>query len=83
MRQPQTRNWSPEIALNTSTARLARAMPAGPPNWGQEAMKPRLALVCAHSIDIRTEPPHSPPTPTPWMNRRTIMMSAAQMPIWS
>ena len=25
MRQPQTRNWSPEIQLNTNTARLARA----------------------------------------------------------
>ena len=83
MRQPQTRNWSPEIQLNTNTARLARASPAGPPNCGQEAMKPQFLLVWAHSIDIRTDPLHSPPTPTPWMNRRAIMMIAAHMPIWS
>ena len=83
MRQPQTRNWSPEIALKTSTATLASNRPAGPPNCGQEVMKPRCLLVRAHSIDSSTEPPHSPPTPMPWMKRMMVRMTAPQMPIWS
>ena len=65
MRQPQTRNWSPDIALKVKTARLASSNPAGAPNCGQDAMKPRWALVRAHSIDSNTDPPHSPPTPIP------------------
>ncbi len=65
MRQPQTKNWSPEIALKAKTARLASNSPAGAPNCGQEAIKPRCELVRAHSIDSSTEPPHSPPTPIP------------------
>ena len=81
MRHPQTRNWSPEIALNTSTAKFARSSPAGPPNCGHEVMKPRCWLVRAHSIDNSTEPPHSPPTPMPWMKRMMVRMTAPQMPI--
>src|ERR1700674_3881237 len=27
-------------------------------------------------IDSNTEPPHSPPTPTPWIKRRTVRMIA-------
>jgi hypothetical protein len=42
MRQPQTRNSSPESQLKTSTAKLARKNPAGAPNCGHEAMKPRF-----------------------------------------
>ena len=64
MRQPQTRNPSPEIRLNASTARFASNNPAGTPNWGQLATKPRRCWL-PHSIDNNTEPPHSPPTPTP------------------
>ena len=44
-------------------------------------MKPRCLLVRAHSIASSTEPPHSPPTPIPWMKRRTVRMTAPQMPI--
>ncbi len=51
---------SPDSQLKTSTARLARKNPAGAPNCGQEAMKPRLRSVRAHSIASNTEPPHSP-----------------------
>jgi hypothetical protein len=40
IRHAQGRNWSPEIALNTSTAKFASNSPAGPPSWGQDAMKP-------------------------------------------
>src|SRR3954469_8349197 len=70
IRQPQTRNWSPEIQLKTNTAKLARNSPAGAPNCGQDAIKPRFLLVRAHSIASSTEPPHSPPTPMPWIRRR-------------
>jgi len=63
--QPHSRKASPDRALTPSTARLARNRPAGTPNCGQDAMKPRCALVFAHSIARRTDPPHSPPTPTP------------------
>ncbi len=55
--------------------------PQGTPNCGHEATKPRDWLVRAHSIDINTEPPHSPPTPIPWMKRRTVRMTAPQMPM--
>ena len=81
MRHPQFKNWSPDIALKNNTAKFARARPHGAPNCGQEAIKPRFALVRAHSIDKSTEPPHSPPTPGPCMKRRTSMMIAPQMPI--
>ena len=65
MRHPQTKNWSPESQLKIKTATLASSNPAGAPNCGQEATKPRWALVRAHSIDSNTEPPHSPPMPIP------------------
>ncbi len=80
-RHPQARKASPDIWLKASTARLARNSPAGTPNCGHEAAKPRWALVLVHSIDISTEPPHSPPTPTPWMKRRIVRSTAPQMPI--
>ena len=83
MRQPQTRNWSPESQLNTSTATLARNSPAGAPNCGQAERKPRFLLVRAHSIASRTEPPHSPPTPMPWIRRMTVSSTAPQMPMLS
>ena len=82
-RQPQARNWSPEIALNANTARLAKNNPAGPPHWGHEVIKPRCASVFAHSIDIKVAPPHSPPMPTPWIKRTIVRMTAPQMPIVS
>src|SRR5438067_644763 len=81
IRQPHTRNRSPEIALNASTARFARKSPAGTPNCGHDAMKPRCLVVLAHSIASRTEPPHSPPTPTPCTNRNTVRITAPQTPM--
>ncbi len=81
MRQPHTRNWSPETQLNTSTARLARKNPAGAPNCGQDEMKPRCLVVRAHSMASNTEPPHSPPTPIPWINRMTVSRTGPQMPM--
>ena len=62
-RHPQLRNPSPEIALNTNTAKFARKNPTGAPNCGQDAINPRCAFERAHSIESGTEPPHSPPSP--------------------
>jgi hypothetical protein len=83
IRHPQTRNWSPENQLKNSTARFARNSPAGPPNCGQAARKPRFLLVRAHSIASNTEPPHSPPTPIPWIRRIITKRTAPQMPMLS
>jgi hypothetical protein len=38
-------------------------------------------LVRAHSIASSTEPPHSPPTPIPWIKRMIVKITAPQMPI--
>ena len=62
---------------------LARKSPQGTPNCGHDAISPRDRSVRAHSIDISTEPPHSPPTPTPWMNRSTVRITAPQIPMLS
>jgi hypothetical protein len=45
--------------------------------------EPMVFARAAHSIDNRTEPPHSPPTPIPWMKRRMTITSGPQMPICS
>jgi hypothetical protein len=50
IRHRQARNWSPETQLKNGTARFARNSPAGPPNCGQAARRPRFLLVRAHSI---------------------------------
>jgi len=81
MRQPQVRNWSPDQPLKAKIARFERKRPEGTPNCGQEATRPRLPCERAHSIEISTEPPHSPPTPMPWTTRNTVRMTAPQMPI--
>src|ERR1700752_2885133 len=78
MRQPQARKLSPDIWLKASTARFARNKPQGTPNCGHDAISPRLLSLRAHSIDISTEPPHSPPTPTPWMKRSTVRITAPE-----
>src|ERR1700730_12615655 len=80
-RHPQSRNWSPEIQLNSSTITLARNSPAGPPHCGHEVIKPRSALVLAHSIALSVAPPPSPPTPTPCMRRTIVRITAPQMQI--
>ena len=78
---PQTKNWSPEIALKTSTATFPKSNPAGPPNCGHEVINPRCLFVRAYSIASSTDPPHSPPTPTPWIKRMIVRMTAPQIPI--
>src|SRR5205085_12034756 len=73
----------PEISLNASTAKFARNNPAGTPNCGQDATNPRCALLLVHSIDSSTEPPHSPPTPTPWpqLDRKSTRLNSSHSQI--
>ena len=80
-RQPQTRNSSPDHALKTATAKVDNRSPQGTPNCGHEATRPRWPCVRDHSIASSTEPPHSPPTPMPWIARSTVSSTAPQMPI--
>jgi hypothetical protein len=82
-RQPQTKNWSPDMVLKISTATLAKNSPAGPPHCGQDVINPRWEFVLAHSIAINVAPPHSPPIPMPWMKRTTVRITAPQIPIVS
>jgi hypothetical protein len=82
-RQPQVANASPDSSLKASTARFARKRPAGTPNCGHDAISPRCPWVRDHSMAIKTEPPHSPPTPMPCSMRSTVRITAPQMPIVS
>ena len=54
---------------------------AGAPNCGHAERKPRFLLVRAPTPSA-TEPPHSPPTPMPWI-RRIVSRIAPQMPMLS
>jgi hypothetical protein len=56
------------------TAIFATNNPAGAPHCGHAVMKPRWAVVFAHSIATKVAPPHSPPTPIPWMKRMPVRM---------
>lgn len=79
-RQPQLLKLSPAIELNSLTMPVDSSSPMGTPTCGQLAQNPRRRWV-PHSMDSRTEPPHSPPTPIPWNIRRTISTIGAAMPI--
>ena len=63
------------------TASVDSNKPQGTPNCGHEATRPRWLCVRDHSIASSTEPPHSPPTPMPWIARSTVNRTAPQMPI--
>jgi hypothetical protein len=75
---PQSRNWSPEIQLQSSTIRLARNRPDGPPYCGHEVMKPRCASVFAR--DQRRATPFTADAHA-LMNRTIVRITAPQMPI--
>jgi hypothetical protein len=81
MRQPQVKKSSPAQALKARIAKFDNSKPQGTPNCGQDAISPRWFCVRDHSIASSTEPPHSPPTPMPWIIRRTVSKIAPQMPI--
>ena len=79
-RQPQLSNPGPATPLNSLTMPVDSSRPTGTPTWGQLAMKPRRRCL-PHSMDISTEPPHSPPTPMPCTIRRTISRIGAAAPM--
>ncbi len=80
-RQPQDSNCS-SVSATASTARVALAsrLPAGGPICAADAQKPRF-LGSPYSLDSSTAPPHSPPTPTPWANRRMTSAIGASTPM--
>jgi hypothetical protein len=80
-RQPQARKAASEVVCWTiRNTTVDRNRPAGTPICGQLPKKPRRPGG-ACSTDIRTAPPHSPPTPTPWAMRSSTRMTGAQMPM--
>ena len=80
IRQPQLLKSASEVLPCTSlTMPVDSSRPSGTPSCGQLAKKPRRRCE-PHSIDSSTEPPHSPPTPMPWMIRRTTSRIGAAMP---
>ena len=82
-RQPQLRKASSLVANDiTDNAPLASTMPAGAPSWAKLVVKPRR-FGSVHSPAISTAPPHSPPTPMPWMMRKNVSSTAPQMPMLS
>ena len=83
IRQPQDRNAASEVVCWTvRKTTVDRNRPAGTPICGQLPKKPRRPLG-ACSTDIRTAPPHSPPTPMPWAMRNSTRMTGAQIPTWA
>ena len=63
-RQPHRSKSGPVAALITLNRPVESSSPSGTPSCGQDAIRPRR-FWAPHSIDISTEPPHSPPTPIP------------------
>jgi hypothetical protein len=83
IRHPQESNESGPTAPETSrTASVDSSRPIGTPSWGRLAMKPRRRRE-PHSIDMSTDPPHSPPTPMPCTIRRRTSRIGASTPIVS
>jgi hypothetical protein len=68
------------VADSSVTMPVDSNSPIGVPNCGQLAISPRRR-VDPHSIASSTEPPHSPPTPMPWITRNTTSNSGAANPI--
>ena len=79
-RQPQVSKLDPATPLNSLTMPVDSSRPTGTPTWGQLAMKPRQRCL-PHSMDISTEPPHSPPTPMPCAMRRITSRIGAAAPM--
>lgn len=80
-RQPQlAKDCSLMTALMSLIIAVESSRPIGTPSCGQLAIRPRR-LRLPHSMLMRTEPPHSPPTPMPWARRSTVRMMGAATPI--
>ena len=81
MRQPQDSNWSRTVTPETTrTASVDSSNPRARRVAGRLAMNPRR-LLDPHSIDMSTEPPHSPPTPMPCTTRSTTSRIGAPDPM--
>ena len=78
-RQPQVSNEPPIVWVSSETAPVESSRPIGTPTCGQLPMKPRR-LGLPHSMHSVTEPPHSPPTPIPWIRRSRTSSVGAQKP---
>jgi hypothetical protein len=80
-RQPHdSKAASDRVAVMMPSTPAASRLPAGTPTWGQLAFRPRrLGSPC--SSDISTAPPHSPPSPRPWMTRSTTSRTGAATPM--
>ena len=61
-------------------ATVDTTIPLGAPAFAKPAHRPRRVVAC--SADIRTAPPHSPPTEMPCSTRSRISPSGAKDPIW-
>ena len=79
-RQPQVSKSGPVVADISWTIAVDSNRPIGTPSWGQLAMSPRRFFE-PHSIDMSTDPPHSPPTATPCTSRSTVSRIGAAMPM--
>jgi hypothetical protein len=78
-RQPQVSKELPIVWVSSETAPVDSSRPIGTPTCGQLPMKPRR-LGLPHSMHSVTEPPHSPPTPIPWISRNRTSRVGAQKP---
>ncbi|ARX88060.1 hypothetical protein SMD44_07547 [Streptomyces alboflavus] len=82
-RQPQ--DWKVDsdcTAASSASTPVARRLPPGAPDCGQDAQKPRcLSPPCSETI--RTAPPHSPPSAKPCTSRSTVRRMGAPTPIAS
>ena len=80
IRQAHCSNAGPAAPLTSLTTPVEQSRPRGTPSCGHEAMNQRWRCE-PHSIDISTEPPHSPPTPMPWTTRSRVSSTGAASPI--
>ena len=80
-RQPQLRKADSEVTppMRDRTPLESRS-PIGTPTCGQLALSPRRDALPDSRV-IRTAPPHSPPRPSPWMNRRATSRIGAHTPM--
>ena len=67
------------VWVSSETAPVESSRPIGTPTCGQLPMKPRR-FGLPHSMHSVTEPPHSPPTPIPWIRRSRTSSVGAQKP---
>lgn len=79
-RQPQETKASSGSWLMARKLTVERVLPTGEPCWANAPYSTDLPLgACSEAI--RTEPPHSPPRPMPWIMRMQTRRIGAAMPM--